>query len=84
MSAGNVFFPEPPNGSGAAALIKAADDAAAVLAEAHEAVSENHRLRCRVEELEAENAELRERIEEYQWDHKDDRPNTTGPERSPA
>lgn len=84
MSAGNVFFPVPPNGSGAAALVKAADDAAAVLAEAHAAVTESHQLRCRIEELEAENAALRERIEEYQWDHKDDRPTSTGPERSPA
>lgn len=73
-----VFFPEPPNGSGAAAVMKAADDAATVLAEAHDAVTENHRLRCRVEELEAENAELRERIEEYAWEHKDDRPAITG------
>lgn len=78
MSAGNVFFPEPPNGSGVAAVLKAADDACAVLAEAHDAVTENHRLRCRVEELEAENAELRERIEEYAWEHKDDRPSITG------
>lgn len=66
-----VFFPEPPNGSGAAAVLGAADTLAA---EHQRVIDENAELHCRVQELESENAELRERIEEYEWDHKDDRP----------